>query len=74
MDLLFETSYEWLKAGKDREFVTGNNDADAVYFLHWVARHFPDKARAYQSQTGTMGRQCLRRQCRQYRQSGQCTP
>ncbi|MGZ8158830.1 MAG: heme d1 biosynthesis radical SAM protein NirJ [Methylobacter sp.] len=43
MDLLFETSYEWLKAGKDREFVTGNNDADAVYFLHWVARHFPAK-------------------------------
>ncbi len=43
MDLLFETSYEWLKAGKDREFVTGNNDADAVYFLHWVARHFPEK-------------------------------
>jgi len=43
MDLLFETSYEWLKAGKEREFVTGNNDADAVYFLHWVARNFPDK-------------------------------
>jgi radical SAM protein with 4Fe4S-binding SPASM domain len=43
MDLLFETSYNWLKAGKDREFVTGNNDADAVYFLHWVDRHFPDK-------------------------------
>ena len=43
MDLLFETSYDWLKAGKDREFVTGNNDADAVYFLHWVAKHFPDK-------------------------------
>ena len=45
MDLLFETSYEWLKAGKDREFVTGNNDADAVYFLHWVAKHFPDKVK-----------------------------
>ncbi|MFZ2312545.1 MAG: radical SAM protein, partial [Methylobacter sp.] len=44
MDLLFETSYEWLKAGKDREFVTGNNDADAVFFLHWVTKHFPDKA------------------------------
>ena len=43
MDLLFETSYDWLKADKDREFVTGNIDADAVYFLHWVARHFPDK-------------------------------
>jgi len=43
MDLMFETSYNWLKEGKDREFVTGNNDADAVYFLHWVARNFPDK-------------------------------
>jgi len=41
MDLLFETCYEGLKAGKDREFVTGNNDADAVYFLHWVAKNFP---------------------------------
>ncbi len=43
MDMLFETGYDWLKAGKDREFVTGNNDADAVYFLHWVAKHFPSK-------------------------------
>ncbi|MGZ5030130.1 MAG: heme d1 biosynthesis radical SAM protein NirJ [Methylobacter sp.] len=43
MELMFETSYNWLKEGKDREFVTGNNDADAVYFLYWVARHFPDK-------------------------------
>ncbi len=45
MDLLFDTCYDWLKAGKDREFVTGNNDADGVYFLHWVTRHFPEKAR-----------------------------
>jgi heme d1 biosynthesis radical SAM protein NirJ len=44
MDLMFETCYEWLKAGKDREFVTGNNDADAVYFLRWVIKYFPDKA------------------------------
>ena len=44
MDLMFEICHEWLKAGKNREFVTGNNDADAVYFLHWVTKHFPDKA------------------------------
>ena len=43
MDLLFSTCYEWLCAGKEREFVTGNNDADAVYFLHWVAKRFPDQ-------------------------------
>lgn len=44
MDLLFATCYEWLAAGKEREFVTGNNDADAVYFLHWVTKHFPTQA------------------------------
>jgi heme d1 biosynthesis radical SAM protein NirJ len=43
MDLMFTTCYDWLKTGKEREFVTGNNDADAVYFLHWVAKRFPDK-------------------------------
>ncbi len=55
MDLLFETSYEWLKAGKDREFVTGNNDADAVYFLHWVAKHFPDKVEHIQAKLEQWG-------------------
>jgi len=44
MELMFEQCYDWLKAGKEREFVTGNNDADAVYFLHWVRRHFPEQA------------------------------
>ena len=31
----------WIAAAEDRplEIVTGNNDADAVYFLHWVTRH-----------------------------------
>lgn len=44
MDVLFNTAYQWLIHGKEREFVTGNNDADAVYFLHWVIKNFPDKA------------------------------
>jgi heme d1 biosynthesis radical SAM protein NirJ len=44
MDLLFQTCYDWLQAGKDREFVTGNNDADGVYFLHWVRKNFPSQA------------------------------
>lgn len=55
MDLLFETSYDWLKAGKDREFVTGNNDADAVYFLHWVAKNFPDKVEHIQAKLEQWG-------------------
>ena len=55
MDLLFETCYEWLKAGKDREFVTGNNDADAVYFLHWAAKRFPDKVQHIQAKLEQWG-------------------
>lgn len=44
MDLLFERCLDGLNAGREREFVTGNNDADGVYFLHWVERRFPARA------------------------------
>jgi len=41
MDLLFETCWDHLERGCEKEFVTGNNDADGVYLLHWVRRRFP---------------------------------
>ncbi len=44
MDLLFETAYRHAAAGRSSEFVTGNNDADGVYLLHWVSRRFPEAA------------------------------
>lgn len=44
MDALFEKSLSWEQQGLHREVVTGNNDADAVYFLHWVKRRFPERA------------------------------
>ncbi len=43
MDLLFDTCWQDVQAGRHREFVTGNNDADGVYLLFWIAKHFPDK-------------------------------
>ena len=43
MDLLFETSLRHLREDRSSEFVTGNNDADGVYLLHWVKKHYPDK-------------------------------
>ncbi len=46
MDLLFDTCWAEIQAGGTREFVSGNNDADGVYLLFWVARHFPDKLEA----------------------------
>ena len=44
MDALFEKSLSWEQQGLHRDVVTGNNDADAVYFLHWVKRRFPERA------------------------------
>lgn len=43
MDLLFETSLRDITNGVQREFVTGNNDADGVYLLQWTAQRFPEK-------------------------------
>jgi heme d1 biosynthesis radical SAM protein NirJ len=44
MDLLFERALADARAGRRTEFVTGNNDADGVYMLHWVKKNFPDKS------------------------------
>jgi radical SAM protein with 4Fe4S-binding SPASM domain len=44
MDLVFDTAWKHVEAGRPREFVTGNNDADGAYLLRWVRRRFPDRA------------------------------
>ena len=44
MDLLFDTCWEYQQRGLNKEFTTGNNDADGVYFLHWVRARFPERA------------------------------
>ncbi|WP_174874560.1 heme d1 biosynthesis radical SAM protein NirJ [Vogesella oryzae] len=41
MDLLLDTCHAQLQAGEQRDYVTGNNDADGVYLLQWAARHYP---------------------------------
>lgn len=44
MELLFQTCLDLHRRGLDKEIVTGNNDTDGPFFLHWVQQHFPDKA------------------------------
>jgi len=44
MNMLFDTCWEYQRQGTPKEFVTGNNDADGVYLLHWVRDRFPDRA------------------------------
>ena len=42
MDTLMERAWADARSGGNREFVTGNNDADGVYLLFWVRKHFPE--------------------------------
>ncbi|MCP5205969.1 MAG: heme d1 biosynthesis radical SAM protein NirJ [Hahellaceae bacterium] len=46
MDMLFNRCWAELKAGKHREYVTGNNDADGPYMLQWAQEHAPDQVEA----------------------------
>jgi heme d1 biosynthesis radical SAM protein NirJ len=47
IDLLIDRA--WIAAAENMplEIVTGNNDADAVFLLHWAARHFPEERVAH---------------------------
>jgi len=44
MDVLFDRAWSAVSKGENKEFVTGNNDADGVYLLNWVKERFPGKA------------------------------
>lgn len=55
MDLLFETCWRSLETGQDKMFVTGNNDADGVYLLHWVQARFPHRSDHLRSKLAQWG-------------------
>lgn len=42
MDLLFDTCWDNIQRGKEREFVTGNNDADGVFLMQWAKKNIPE--------------------------------
>ena len=42
LDLLFDRAWQAARDGLDEEYVTGNNDADGPWLLHWLARRHPD--------------------------------
>jgi heme d1 biosynthesis radical SAM protein NirJ len=43
IDWLFDHVWARAQRGEAGDFVTGNNDADGVYLLHWIARRFPER-------------------------------
>lgn len=44
LDLLFERCLADLRAGRGRDYVTGNNDADGAYLYLWARQRFPGHA------------------------------
>ncbi|MCC7017221.1 MAG: heme d1 biosynthesis radical SAM protein NirJ [Rhodospirillales bacterium] len=44
MDLLFDACWSAVSNGRANDFVTGNNDADGAYLLHWARRRSPERA------------------------------
>ncbi len=55
MELLFERALADVRAGKQTEFVTGNNDADGVYLLQWVKKHHPAQAEHIEAKLNQWG-------------------
>lgn len=42
MRLVFARAWEDIQQGRDTDFVSGNNDADAILLLQWVREHLPE--------------------------------
>lgn len=43
MEQVFAACWRDVRRGVERDYVTGNNDADAVFLLHWIRARFPDQ-------------------------------
>lgn len=41
MDQIFDRAWDDVQKGIDTDFVSGNNDADAILLLQWTERHLP---------------------------------
>ena len=55
LDMLFDRCWSDVQRGVHREFVTGNNDADGVYLLFWVRKHFPELERHMRAKLAQWG-------------------
>ncbi|MDZ7685493.1 MAG: heme d1 biosynthesis radical SAM protein NirJ [Gammaproteobacteria bacterium] len=55
MDLLFNHCWSELGRGIEREYVTGNNDADGAYLLQWAEQNVPDQVDALRQRLENWG-------------------
>jgi heme d1 biosynthesis radical SAM protein NirJ len=47
LDLVFARAWDAARRGVVKDFVTGNNDADGVYLLHWARERLPRELPGY---------------------------
>jgi radical SAM protein with 4Fe4S-binding SPASM domain len=55
MTLLFNHCHDELKRGIEREYVTGNNDADGPFLLEWAKEHYPEQVPALEQRLTNWG-------------------
>jgi heme d1 biosynthesis radical SAM protein NirJ len=55
MDLLFDACLGAIERGEPKEFVTGNNDADAVWLLRYARERFPAQEAALRAKLAQWG-------------------
>jgi len=55
MDLLFDACLRSIERGAPKEFVTGNNDADAVWLLRYAHERFPAQEAALRAKLAQWG-------------------
>ena len=55
MEMLFEEALSDAVQGEERDWVTGNNDADGAFFLLWAERRFPMHAQALRQRLEAWG-------------------
>jgi Fe-coproporphyrin III synthase len=55
MTRLFDHCRAELERGIEREYVTGNNDADGPFLLMWAREHFPEQAEALEQRLVNWG-------------------
>jgi heme d1 biosynthesis radical SAM protein NirJ len=55
MDLLFDKALYNAKNNIDQEIVTGNNDADGVYLLHWANKNLPENVKSLEEKLKQWG-------------------
>lgn len=55
LDMIFERSWNELQQGIEREYVTGNNDADGPYLLQWAEKNVPGEVDALRQRLENWG-------------------